>query len=58
MIKKVKKVKDLTVEEIRSICTTHPFCHKCPLHNHIKCCYLDTNLERKVEIYESNNENN
>lgn len=51
-----KKIKDLTVEEIKSICDRSPFCHKCPLKNHIKCCYIDTDLEREIEVYESNND--
>lgn len=51
-----KKIKDLTDEEIKSICDRHFFCHKCPLNHHIKCRYVDNNLDRKVEIDESNND--
>ncbi len=51
-----KKIRDLTIGEIKAICKTKKVCHKdCPLYNHKWLCLglrnmTEKELNRKVEI--------
>lgn len=52
-----KKIKDLTVIEIASICKKYKSCLDCPLNNEHRICDLPCNveeedLEQEVEIDE------
>ena len=57
----IKKIKDLTYDEIDDICNNHPFCDKCPFatynKNNFTCLakildipYLVKALEEEVEV--------
>lgn len=46
-----KKIKDLTLEEIREICRRN-YCEYCPLENTEKCLYFNESLNNEVEIDE------
>ena len=52
-----KKIKDLTLEELKNICKLHPYCgNTCPLNeaNSICTCnpddYDDEELSREIEV--------
>lgn len=52
-----KKIKDLTVQECKSICAKTKDCDKCPLNVcHVGVITCPDYIEKEVEIYESNND--
>ena len=48
-----KKIKDLTIKELKEICSNYDFCDNCPLNKTKVCCaspYHITTKDLEIEV--------